>query len=92
VELRCLFTEIGRKEVPLGRVDMPEDTAGIALFLAFELSAYVTTGPYLSVVDYVNCHTALPLVVRDAVGINKENRSANSLELVTLQVIMAHFP
>ena len=48
--------------------------------------------PYLSVVDYPSCHTVLPLVVRDAEAVDYENRSANSLELVTLQVIMAHFP
>jgi len=47
--------------------------------------------PYLSVVDYPSCHTMLPLVVRDAGGINKENKSANPLKLVSLQVIMAHF-
>jgi hypothetical protein len=75
----------------LGRVGTPKDIAGIALFLASELLAYVTAGPYLSVVDYPSRHTVLLLVVRNAGGINKENRSANSLELVTLQVIMAHF-
>ena len=47
--------------------------------------------PYLSVVDYPSCHTVLPLVVRDAEAVDYENRSANSPELVTLQVIMAHF-
>jgi hypothetical protein len=71
---------------------MTEDIAGIALFLASELSAYVTAGLYLSVVDYVNCYAVLPLAVRDTGAVNQENRSANSLELVTLQVIMAHFP
>jgi hypothetical protein len=43
-------------------------------------------------VDYVNCYAVLPLAVRDTGAVNQENRSANSLELVTLQVIMAHFP
>jgi hypothetical protein len=48
--------------------------------------------PCLSVVDYPSCHTVLPLVVRDAEAVDYENRSANSLELVTLRVITAHFP
>jgi len=47
--------------------------------------------PYVSVADYPSRHTVLPLVVRDAEAVDYENRSANSLELVTLQVIMAHF-
>jgi hypothetical protein len=47
--------------------------------------------PYLSVVDYPSCHTVLPLVFRDARAVDYENRSANSLELVTLRVIMVHF-
>jgi hypothetical protein len=46
--------------------------------------------PYLSVVDWPSRHTVLPLVVRDAEAVDYENRLANSLELVTLQVIMAH--
>ena len=36
------FAELGKKEVPLQRVGTPEDIAGAALFLASELSAYVT--------------------------------------------------
>jgi NAD(P)-dependent dehydrogenase (short-subunit alcohol dehydrogenase family) len=36
------FAEIGKKEVPLGRVGTPEDIAGVALFLASEISAYAT--------------------------------------------------
>ena len=36
------FTEIGKKEVSLGRVGTPENIAGFALFLASELSTYVT--------------------------------------------------
>ncbi len=36
------FAEIARKEVPMQRVGTPEDIAGAALFLASELSAYVT--------------------------------------------------
>jgi NAD(P)-dependent dehydrogenase (short-subunit alcohol dehydrogenase family) len=38
----AFFTALARKEVPLGRVGRPEDIAGPALFLASELSAYVT--------------------------------------------------
>ena len=36
------FAELAKKEVPLQRVGTPEDVAGAALFLASELSAYVT--------------------------------------------------
>ncbi len=36
------FAEIARKEVPMQRVGTPEDIAGAALFLASELSAFVT--------------------------------------------------
>jgi 3-oxoacyl-[acyl-carrier protein] reductase len=36
------FEGIGQKEVPLRRYGTPEDIAGVALFLASELSAYVT--------------------------------------------------
>ena len=75
----------------MGRVGTPEDIARIALFLTSDLSAYVTAGLYLSVVDYPSCHTVPPLVVRDAEAVDYENRSANSLELVALQVVMAHF-
>jgi hypothetical protein len=46
---------------------------------------------YLSVVNNTSCHTVLLLVGRDAEAVDYENRSASSLELVTLQVIMAHF-
>ena len=37
----AFFTELGRK-VPLQRMGTPEDIAGVALFLASELSSYVT--------------------------------------------------
>jgi len=37
----AFFTELGRK-VPLQRLGTPEDIAGVALFLASELSSYVT--------------------------------------------------
>jgi NAD(P)-dependent dehydrogenase (short-subunit alcohol dehydrogenase family) len=36
------FAEIGKKEVPIGRVGTPEDIAGVTLFLASELASYVT--------------------------------------------------
>jgi NAD(P)-dependent dehydrogenase (short-subunit alcohol dehydrogenase family) len=38
----ALFAEIGKKNVPLQRVGTPEDIAGVALFLASDLSNYVT--------------------------------------------------
>jgi NAD(P)-dependent dehydrogenase (short-subunit alcohol dehydrogenase family) len=37
----AFFTDLGRK-VPLQRMGTPEDIAGVALFLASELSSYVT--------------------------------------------------
>ena len=36
------FAEIAQKEVPMQRIGMPEDVAGAALFLASELSSYVS--------------------------------------------------
>lgn len=36
------FAEIAKKEVPLGRIGLPEDIAGAALFLASELSSFIT--------------------------------------------------
>lgn len=36
------FEELGRGDIPLQRVGTPEDVAGAALFLASELSAYIT--------------------------------------------------
>jgi 3-oxoacyl-[acyl-carrier protein] reductase len=41
-EKDAFFAEIAKKAVPLRRVGTPEDIAGAALFLASELSAYVT--------------------------------------------------
>lgn len=38
----AFFAEIGRQNVPLQRIGTPEDIAGAALFLASELSSYVT--------------------------------------------------
>ncbi len=39
---RAFFDALAKKEVPLGRMGTPEDIAGPALFLASELSSYVT--------------------------------------------------
>jgi len=38
----AFFAELGKKAVPLGRVGTPEDIAGAALFLASELSSFIT--------------------------------------------------
>jgi NAD(P)-dependent dehydrogenase (short-subunit alcohol dehydrogenase family) len=38
----AFFSTLAKKEVPLGRVGTPEDISGPALFLASELSSYVT--------------------------------------------------
>jgi NAD(P)-dependent dehydrogenase (short-subunit alcohol dehydrogenase family) len=46
------------KRVPMGRMGTPEEVAGVALFLASELSAYVTG-------DAINCGGGLPLSPRD---------------------------
>ena len=47
------------KRVPLGRMGTPEEVAGVALFLASELSSYVTG-------DAINCGGGLPLSPRDS--------------------------
>jgi len=47
------FAELG-KTVPLGRVGTPEDVAGVALFLASELSSFVTG-------EFVNVTGGIPL-------------------------------
>ena len=47
------FVELG-KSVPLGRVGMPEDIAGAALFLASELSSFITA-------EFINVTGGLPL-------------------------------
>lgn len=41
-ERQAMFRAIAKKEIPLGRVGTAEDIAGPALFLASELSSYVT--------------------------------------------------
>ncbi len=45
--------------VPMGRMGTPEEVAGVALFLASELSSYVTG-------DAINCGGGLPLSPRDS--------------------------
>lgn len=49
----AFFTELG-KTVPLGRVGTPEDIAGAALFLASELSSFITA-------EFINVTGGLPL-------------------------------
>ncbi len=49
----ALFVELG-KTVPLGRVGNPEDVAGAALFLASELSSFITG-------EFINVTGGLPL-------------------------------
>jgi NAD(P)-dependent dehydrogenase (short-subunit alcohol dehydrogenase family) len=41
-ERDAFFSALAKKEVPLGRIGSPKDIAGVALFLASELSDYVT--------------------------------------------------
>jgi 3-oxoacyl-[acyl-carrier protein] reductase len=41
-EKDAFFEGIGKNAVPLQRIGTPEDIAGAALFLASELSSYVT--------------------------------------------------
>jgi len=56
-EGEAFFQMLGKK-VPLGRMGTPEEVAGVALFLASELSSYVTG-------DAINCGGGLPLSPRD---------------------------
>jgi 3-oxoacyl-[acyl-carrier protein] reductase len=49
----AFFAELG-KTVPLGRVGMPEDIAGAALFLASDLSSFITG-------EFINVTGGLPL-------------------------------
>ena len=49
----AFFAELG-KTVPLGRVGTPEDIAGAALFLASELSSFITG-------EFINVTGGLPL-------------------------------
>jgi 3-oxoacyl-[acyl-carrier protein] reductase len=51
------FAEVARKEVPMQRMGTPEDVAGAALFLASDLSAYMTG-------DSIFVGGGLPLAVR----------------------------
>jgi NAD(P)-dependent dehydrogenase (short-subunit alcohol dehydrogenase family) len=51
------FAEVARKEVPMQRMGTPEDIAGVALFLASDLSAYMTG-------EYIYAGGGLPLPVR----------------------------
>jgi 3-oxoacyl-[acyl-carrier protein] reductase len=44
-EKDAFFEGIGKNAVPLQRIGTPEDIAGAALFLASELSDYVTGHP-----------------------------------------------
>ena len=45
----AFFKAVAAKEVPMKRMGTPDDIAGVALFLACDLSAYVTQEtPYLS--------------------------------------------
>jgi 3-oxoacyl-[acyl-carrier protein] reductase len=57
-EGEAFFRMLG-KRVPLGRMGTPEEVAGVALFLASELSSYVTG-------DAINCGGGLPLSPRDS--------------------------
>jgi len=41
-EKEAFFEELGKRDIPLQRAGTPEDIAGAALFLASELSSYVT--------------------------------------------------
>jgi 3-oxoacyl-[acyl-carrier protein] reductase len=50
------FAEVAKKEVPMQRMGTPEDIAGVALFLASDLSSYMTG-------DYIYAGGGLPLPV-----------------------------
>lgn len=56
-EAEAFFTMLG-KRVPMQRMGMPEEIAGVALFLASELSSYVTG-------EFVNAGGGLPLTPMD---------------------------
>jgi NAD(P)-dependent dehydrogenase (short-subunit alcohol dehydrogenase family) len=53
----AFFKAVASKEVPMKRMGTPEDVAGVALFLASDLSAYVTG-------DSIYCGGGLPLAVQ----------------------------
>jgi NAD(P)-dependent dehydrogenase (short-subunit alcohol dehydrogenase family) len=56
-DVEAYFAEVARKEVPMQRVGTPEDIAGAALFLASDLSSYMTG-------DSLYVGGGLPLPVR----------------------------
>jgi 3-oxoacyl-[acyl-carrier protein] reductase len=56
-EGEAFFKMLG-KRVPMGRMGTPDEVAGVALFLASELSSYVTG-------EAINCGGGLPLTPRD---------------------------
>jgi NAD(P)-dependent dehydrogenase (short-subunit alcohol dehydrogenase family) len=53
----AFFKAVASKEVPMKRMGTPEDVSGVALFLASDLSAYVTG-------DSIYCGGGLPLAVQ----------------------------
>jgi NAD(P)-dependent dehydrogenase (short-subunit alcohol dehydrogenase family) len=55
----ALFAEIGKKNVPLQRIGTPEDIAGVALFLASDLSNYVTG-------ESINAAGGIPLLPQES--------------------------
>jgi 3-oxoacyl-[acyl-carrier protein] reductase len=64
----ALFAEIARKNVPLQRIGTPEDVAGAALFLASELSSYVTG-------ETIYVSGGIPLLTQDPDKIRKRGRA-----------------
>jgi NAD(P)-dependent dehydrogenase (short-subunit alcohol dehydrogenase family) len=55
----ALFAEIARTNVPLQRIGTPEDIAGVALFLASDLSSYVTG-------ESINAAGGIPLLPQES--------------------------
>jgi 3-oxoacyl-[acyl-carrier protein] reductase len=47
IDKDTFFTEYGKKSIPLGRTGTPEDIGNVALFLASDLSSYVTANKIL---------------------------------------------
>jgi NAD(P)-dependent dehydrogenase (short-subunit alcohol dehydrogenase family) len=54
----AMFAEIGKNNVPLQRVGTPEDIAGVALFLASDLSNYITG-------ESINAAGGIPLLPQE---------------------------